>query len=261
MPIPESPRIIYRHNPLSEVVCQLRFPTILRIEAELPAAFQDAIRDQYPLYREMQGAGLPENFPAEVMQLLGSVMPVSSPKVHEFGSEDQNWKLTLSKDFIALTCLSYLRWEEFRKHFTGPYSAFADLYRPAFFSRIGLRYQNVIQRSKLGLGNVGWGELLKPHIAGTLASEAAGETEEVYQQVCIQLLELSGKVTMRHGIGHVKGSSEDCYVIDNDFFCEERSKADGAVDVLDHFNRYSGRIFRWSITDKLDRAMVPEEVK
>src|SRR2546425_11052047 len=104
MPIPESPRIIYKFNPLREVVCQLNFPTILRIEAELPADFQEVIRGRYPIYGESRAFALPENLPSEVLGLLSSLIPVSNPKVHEFATEDRNWKLTLSKEFIALSC-------------------------------------------------------------------------------------------------------------------------------------------------------------
>ena len=43
-------RCIYRKNQLQEVICQLRFPEILSIGVNVPAAFQDAIRDEYPQY-------------------------------------------------------------------------------------------------------------------------------------------------------------------------------------------------------------------
>ena len=36
-------RCIYRRSPLIEVICQLRFPAILRIDAQAPAQFQEAI--------------------------------------------------------------------------------------------------------------------------------------------------------------------------------------------------------------------------
>ena len=37
-PFPDTPRVVYNKNPLFEVLCQLRFPHILRIETEIPAA-------------------------------------------------------------------------------------------------------------------------------------------------------------------------------------------------------------------------------
>lgn len=46
----QQERCIYRKNPLAEVICQLRFPEILSIQTQLPANFQEAIREEYPQY-------------------------------------------------------------------------------------------------------------------------------------------------------------------------------------------------------------------
>jgi hypothetical protein len=40
---PPSSRVVYRRAPLIEVVCQLRFPTLLSIESKPPADFQERI--------------------------------------------------------------------------------------------------------------------------------------------------------------------------------------------------------------------------
>ena len=50
MAFPEVERVIYERNPLDEVICQLRFPAILKID-EPPIAFQEQIRTRYPFRR------------------------------------------------------------------------------------------------------------------------------------------------------------------------------------------------------------------
>ena len=45
-----KPRSRYTKCPLTEVVCQLRFPVILSIDKDLPVSFQELIRRQYPEY-------------------------------------------------------------------------------------------------------------------------------------------------------------------------------------------------------------------
>ena len=40
-------RCIYENNQLGEVICQLRFPEILAIGANLPVDFQEAIREEF----------------------------------------------------------------------------------------------------------------------------------------------------------------------------------------------------------------------
>ena len=43
-------RCIYKKSQLGEVICQLRFPEILTIEANVPVQFQEAIRADFPRY-------------------------------------------------------------------------------------------------------------------------------------------------------------------------------------------------------------------
>ena len=52
MPFPNVPRVTYRNNPLVQVICQLRFPPILKIDAEVPADFQESIRKDFPKFSE-----------------------------------------------------------------------------------------------------------------------------------------------------------------------------------------------------------------
>ena len=50
----DEPRCIYRNNQIAEVICQFRFPEILKIASDPPAAFQEAIRAAYPQYVRRQ---------------------------------------------------------------------------------------------------------------------------------------------------------------------------------------------------------------
>ena len=46
----EADRVVYAKPQLLEVICQLRFPTILSISAKEPAEFQELIRSDIPRY-------------------------------------------------------------------------------------------------------------------------------------------------------------------------------------------------------------------
>ena len=52
MPFPEVRRVIYKKSPLDRVICQLKFPPVLRIDADMPVEFQDCIRREFPNYDE-----------------------------------------------------------------------------------------------------------------------------------------------------------------------------------------------------------------
>ena len=52
MPFPKVKRFVYKTNLLDEVICQVRFPPILKIDTETPAAFQEVLRSSYPYLTE-----------------------------------------------------------------------------------------------------------------------------------------------------------------------------------------------------------------
>ena len=43
-------RCVYQNNQLADVICQLRFPEILTIEANAPVDFQEAVRKFFQIY-------------------------------------------------------------------------------------------------------------------------------------------------------------------------------------------------------------------
>ena len=161
-------RYQYAKSPLVEVICQLRFPTILSIGSQEPAAFQEAIRREFPRYAVRQeqpaprvvGAGGPA-------PKLEAQPPVTN---YNFVSADGLWKLNLTKDFIALSTLGYHCWEDFAQRLDKPLASFIQLYQPAFFERIGLRYVNAVSRKALGLEDVPWVSLIQPAFLGSWPS-------------------------------------------------------------------------------------------
>src|SRR6266568_7415140 len=105
MPFPEAQRVIYDAHPIEEVICQLRFPTILRIEGESPFQFQERIRDSYPLYKPKPAVKLMEGIPKELASFFGKELSLgNTPSGHEFISQDEKWTLSLTKDFLTLQC-------------------------------------------------------------------------------------------------------------------------------------------------------------
>jgi uncharacterized protein (TIGR04255 family) len=271
MPFPESARVIYANNPLVEVISQVRFPPILRIEADLPADFQDAIRNLFPVLTETAdinaALGIPAELagqvPAEVLQQLASfrLNVQTSPRSFSFRSEDENWSLALSRDALSLTAARYERWEEFRDRLLPGLRALIDLYRPAFFGRVGLRYRDVICRSELGLVDVPWSDLFASHIAGELGAEPiADDVIVAARQLGVRLPEVGGQLLLRHGLTQKDGASELCFLIDADFYTAERTEVADVERVLEGFHSQAGRLFRWCIRPRLHEALDPRAV-
>ena len=148
----DRPRTHYEKPLAHEVICQLRFPTILTINNTEPADFQEAVREDFPQYARRQ-----DQLPPRVVN--GKPEPQAPVTNYHFLSQDGRWKLNLTRDFIALSTLSYPGWEEFARMLDKPLATFIQLYKPAYFQRVGLRYLNIVSRNALGLEDTPWREL------------------------------------------------------------------------------------------------------
>lgn len=266
MVFPESPRVIYGKNTLTEVICELRFPPILKIEASQPAEMQERVRSMYPLFEEKRTSPpFPPGMPQPIQQMIAPEMLGVSRTTYEFGAADNSWKVGLNKESLSLSTTSYERWEDFRQRMENLWKSFCELYRPSYCSRLGLRYQNGIVKAELGIEkDRSWSALLRPEIIGELADHDIGK--RVLQSVRESDIQLDddGIVHLRHFLAERKAPNsqtvEQAYVIDADYYYTGRTEVNDVWQRLDSLNRESGRLFRWCITDTLHDAMEPDRV-
>lgn len=262
MPFPEVQRVIYKKSPLDQVICQMRFPSILKIDTEIPAEFQDRIRKEFPNFSETSELKLeiPQTMRGQgPLDLLRSAQQTLGNKNYEFISEDNLWKVNLTRTFVALTSNKYERWEEFKNRLFGPLNALVEIYAPTYFSRIGLRYIDVIKRSRLGLTDTSWNELLQPYILGILGSPEAEEYVQNFEnRYEIRLADQESLVTLNtRFVTHID-DGEICYMIDSDFYNTGKIAIKNAIEKLDYFNKRASRLLQWCITDRLHQAMEPQ---
>ncbi len=258
MQFPDSPRVIYNRNPLAAVTCQFNFPPILQIDKEVPAAFQERIRHQYPVLQESRGISLPQEIPSAIGSQLN--FGNATYQFRDDVPEKTVWMVSLTRDALSFTTSEYHRWEDFTERLVIPLQAFIEVYSPSFFSRVGLRYQNLILRSVLGIENIPWKELLTPQIAGILTTiEDEKDIEQGYTQIVLKL-DTNRKVLFQHGFGTQQGNPERGYIIDNDFYTDTRTEVLDARSTLDSLNKTSGRLFHWCINDRLHTALEPVPV-
>ena len=255
MTFPDSPRVIYKQNPLVEVICQLKFPPILKIDTEPPASFQERIRKGYPLLQESTAEQQP--LPPGIAKLIGQAVPgFFQGQAYTFLSEDQKSKVVLTREFIAVSTGHYARWEEFRSRLQTAVEALRLTYEPSFFVRLGLRYRDVIRRSMRGLEHLDWSKLLRPHILGELGSpRLSNSIQHAARDVLISLDEAKGQVRVLHGLIREEKEKGFSYSIDSDFFYEGRTELKDAFNHLDSFNREAGRLFRWFTTPLLHKHL------
>ena len=260
MNLPEFDRVIYERNPLVAVVCQLRFPPILKISHQKPVEFQDNIRDRYPLFTTRA-----PQIPSEILKLVQQ-SDVSLPfdNIHSFLSEDQSWELSITQNFISLKTSSYERYEEFKQRFEEVLDIFEMIYKPSSYIRAGIQYQDIIIRSRLDLEDTDWSELIAQHIASELhSSEFSADIQGINKRLLLKMEH--GHINLNHGIVTVQEPEEihgeEAYLFDADFYSEKKieGKRDAWI-LLDQFNKIAGRLFRSSISRVLHDAMRPRAV-
>lgn len=260
----KTERYRYERNQLIEVICQLRFPTILRIAAEEPARFQDAVRGDFPEYAVRQDQ------PAPRIEGAGTQNPVLEPAKpitnYNFISADGTWRLNLTQGFIALTCQRYSDWESFARMLDRPLAKFIELYAPAYFERVGLRYLNAFSRRQLGLEGTPWSELISPAYVGILGEEDVRE-EQTTRATQDAELQLPGgchlKAHMGPGMVRRSGEPDDKevrYILDLDYSMSGRVPVGHAAPAMETLHMNSTSVFRSALTDALHDAMGPEKL-
>ena len=260
MHLPESERVIYERNPLVLVACQLRFPPILKISHQQPVEFQDEIRFKYPLFESTQ-----VQVPSEISQAIQQLgVPILNDLSYSFKSEDQKWQLIITKDFITITTSVYETYEQFQQRFREVVDIFERIYKPSFYSRVGLQYQDLIIRSKLGLEDKDWSHLITRNIASELYNPDIASSIQLIIKNLILKTEDS-QVNFKHGLVTVKepekNNDEVAYLLDTDFYTEQKiDKGENVWNTLEQFNKSAKKFFRWSITDTLHNAMRPKTV-
>ncbi len=265
MLLPESERVLYKNNPLVEVICQFRFPTILRIREGYLSDFQDMIRKDYPGYSEQEPSfGVPPQAPKELTAIIGQMnMPMPPGLItHRFSTKDTKRFISLRDESMALAETKYERWESFRREIVKAESALKSVYEPALYTRLGLRYRDIISRRSLGLTKVKWQNLIKPYVIAELGNkEVSNAILRIVTRVILRIPDIpNGQIVLNHGLISPNGSDEECYLIDADFSVEKKDGVDEPFKVLDEFNRMAGRLFRWAITERLHSAMEPRAI-
>lgn len=258
----KEPRCIYNRSQLDQVICQLRFPEILMINANAPVEFQEAIRGDYPQYMAKQETPAPK-----LVGMPGNLQVSSQPAIvnYHFISEDGVWRVNLTSKFISLATSKYTCWEEFARRLDKPLATFISVYKPAYFERVGLRYINFISRRELELEDRPMRELIDGKYLGILADEELIEASVARSSVDVEFQIRGGcRAKIHAGPGMVKkpGKTDDevKFVFDQDLYMPGKVSVNLSAGALQTLHAQAFPIFRDAITPTLHEAMEPEEI-
>ncbi|MBQ1371494.1 MAG: TIGR04255 family protein, partial [Oscillospiraceae bacterium] len=238
-------RYLYQKAQLVEVICQLRFPAILKISTQEPAEFQELIRKDFPQYQKLAErpqprlTGVPGNFRVEEGESIVN---------YQFLSADGKWKVNLTNSFISLATPAYTRWEDFAAKLDLILSQFISTYEPAFFERVGLRYVNIFSRKALDLQGVPFRDLFQPGYLGLLAEDDVREESFGRSGQDIEMA-LSGgcRLKMHAGPGMLqRGQVKDeevKFILDNDVYMPGKLPVNQCAPALQTVHIQADRIF------------------
>lgn len=240
---PHKPEIRLENPPLNEVICQVRFPPILRIQKEEPSEYQELIRSRFPeLVVEL---GIKFRLPGLVSD--EKLTAESQPKTYKFRTIDELTMVSLAVDFFALSTNQYNHWEDFTNDLDLAYEATQQVYSPAYATRIGLRYVNRFTLENTGLDSFEQVvDLFHPDLTALLRSKAWSSPSEMLSQLV--LIDNDAKLTIRTGCATEMG--ETFFLLDFDYFEEGKLEITNLLERLDCYHNVIYDAFRWCLRDE-----------
>ena len=238
-------------------------PKSLRIERDLPVDFQEAIRSRYPITEEQKLVQLELRIEDSAQQ------PFARPigKHFNFLTADRTTTIGLTPEFVSITTTKYSKWEEFSDDISFAMNALFAIYNPSIVSRIGLRYQNIIDREELGL-DCSWQSLLSDNIDHPFGRFPTADASIIEYRSAIRVnIEQQGQnakqshatVFLQHGLVTKQNANRLCYMVDADFSDTREGKPDASdlMARLKQFNYGAGACFNWAISDFLREKLEP----
>lgn len=264
---PEVDHVRYQNCQIEKVICQFRFPPILKINSEIPSSFQESIRSSFPFFEERFERKI--NFPIEISNEIPSAFlpffsDINTKKNYSFLSKDKKVFINLTDNFISFTTNGYEHWGSFIEQIQGPLNKFIEIYNPNSFNRIGLRYINKFDREKMGLISTPWSDLFRNIVSIPSFEDKNYENNIIqFSSNLILRIDEADKISVRilHGIEKDVENNKKFYLLDNDFFADGEKELSDSVQTINNLNRYARNLFRWCITDKLHESMGPIQIK
>ncbi|MCX2545367.1 TIGR04255 family protein [Pseudomonas sp. COW5] len=230
----------YKRNFLKQAVCELRFPTLMELgEQRPPASFVKALRKDYPLL-ELNN---------EFTLGIGSTNTGSS-NIHILRSTKGGWSISLKENALSIETTSYSGFDNLRERVLQVLEAAEKVIDSDFFTRIGLRYINVLKSEEEDIIN--W---INPSLTASITSELFAGISDFGGRM--QLVAEDGGCLFQHGIQLNRSNGappKPDYLIDIDTYRSEVLLTDTAA-ALDIMHRQAFDLFDWSITDRARSAL------
>jgi uncharacterized protein (TIGR04255 family) len=246
------PEIRLKKAPLDEVVCQVKFPPILRIAKDTPIEFQEAVRERFPELRVEHGVLV------QIPGIVSSEKPAMEgmSKSFRFMTSDGKSHIALAPGFVALTTKQYTHWGNFQQDLNMAAQAVRNIYHFPYATRIGLRFVNRFTRKNTGCKNLSEIlDLFRTELTCLLRTEVWTEPTEMLTQIILK--DKQGRLALRSGFG--KDQNEVFFVLDFDYFEEGQLPLERLKQRIERYHSRIYEAFRWCLLDDSLTRFEPSE--
>ena len=216
------------NSPLVEVICQVRYPPILRLLNEPPSSIQEAIADRFP-------------------QVEIATSDEEGRTDYRFVTKEGRSAASVNSDQFALATNQYSVWQDFAQDLDLLQRVVQQVYQIPFYYRIGLRYVNFFTPVNTGCSSLAEiSRVLRSELTTLLRSEAWTDPSELLTQLLLKDSERNLMVR----VGAKAAPEEGGPVVFLDFDCYETGQVpvDGLIDRCETFHNLIYDAFRWSLS-------------
>lgn len=251
----------YKNNQITEMICQLRFSTILRLNSESDESlseFQERIKSKFPNYKSIDEnvIGVKMDGTEKELESVAPQILRNNIKNHMFISENGKEKINLTCNFISFSTNEYSCWNDFKEKFIEVLDNFNDIYRVEKFNRIGIRYINAFSKEELNIDkNDKWNKYISDEIVG-LSSKY--DDVKVYNSKIEIPFEDNAQMRIIYGLGTKQKDNKDIlpvFIIDKDTYKLGSIKKTTINDILDILHSHNSEIFEKLIKQELREKM------
>lgn len=241
MKIPQQTRRTYANTYLSRVIVQLRFPRVPTI-ATTGDTLYTALRAEFPLA---------EPFEATVSLPDGREVAIPGAQVHSFLTRDRGIQVDVQTSAITFIATQYPGWEAMAELVKQTTAKIWEIYEPVYVSRVGLRYQDAIE--KLGDNPPGfWRNYLQGELLAFTANDILVDSVLASEHAVV-LRDETARINLKWSTrsGTTQGGEPvqrldldlDMYEDDTEF------EMPGALGELERYHDKLIQLFEWLITD------------
>ncbi|MCG7898944.1 MAG: TIGR04255 family protein [Candidatus Thiodiazotropha weberae] len=234
--IPTQQSVRYDINFIQTAVCELKFPVLLELEEKLPLQFQQALRKDFPIFNKSQTVSINPGGSTDL------------PLSYAFKTRDLKWVIALKPDSLVIETGHYTEFADFLGKIEHILSLIGSMLDTDFFTRVGLRYINVID---LEDGQVD--EWVNPKLIAPILNGELGTLSKYISEIHGSFTD--GKYIFRHGLdSDQQDKTKIKYVLDFDYYSEGVDYTQ-TIELLTKFNVQNFSFFKWALGKKAEKAL------